>query len=434
MAVTFGFYNSVRGDRVYNAEQMSSIFSGIIQDGVFENFPEDGQHLVCSKGTGLTMIVGPGRAWFNDTWTNNDSPLSLTFDAPDNQNDRIDTIALEINKTNSPHTVNAGSSTYIVEGRSNKFVVVKGTPAANPVRATLIRANGIYQYPIAIVRISPRTPNNIKSFDNVVGVSSYTPFIIGAVQSVSSENVLNAWKDEVDQKIQNDLDAYLQDDGSKLYEKLEPLVRTGATFTVNFSLANNVPSCNVERSEILDAINNGRPVKFVLIRHVSARESHTYTSYESVIAPSKIYVDFYDIDEQKVYRLGYKNEIDPDTATMTIRLYNETFSMNPRRNVFEVYFEIGQNDTPSCSSTFAEIRSALRNGKTIEVYFRDRSHSVVTGPVVSTFTRNTDGDLTSLRSSFSDIQPNGTNVEDWGWSCEGYDYSPTGLTRWANYQ
>lgn len=329
MAVTFGFYNSVRGDRVYNAEQMSSIFSGIIKDGVFENFPEDGQHLVCSKGTGLTMIVGPGRAWFNDTWTNNDSPLSLTFDAPDNQNDRIDTIALEINKTNSPHIVNAGSSTYVVEGRSNKFVVVKGTPAVDAVRPTLIRENGIYQYPIAIVRISPSTPNEIKSYDNIVGVSHYTPFIIGAVQSVSSENVLNAWKYEVDQKIQNDLNGYLNDDGSKLYEKLEPLIRTRETFTVNFGLVDNVPSCDVEMSEIKAAINNGRPVKFVLTRRVSPRESHTYTSYESISALSKIYVDFYDVEEQKVYRLGYERELDLDTAILTNRLYNETFSINP---------------------------------------------------------------------------------------------------------
>ena len=35
MALTSGFYNSINGDRTYNAEQMSSIFDGIINDGVF---------------------------------------------------------------------------------------------------------------------------------------------------------------------------------------------------------------------------------------------------------------------------------------------------------------------------------------------------------------------------------------------------------------
>ena len=35
MSVTYGFYNSINGDRKYNALEMSSIFDGIIVDGVY---------------------------------------------------------------------------------------------------------------------------------------------------------------------------------------------------------------------------------------------------------------------------------------------------------------------------------------------------------------------------------------------------------------
>lgn len=35
MSVTYGFYNSLNGDRKYNAEQVSSLFDGLIIDGVF---------------------------------------------------------------------------------------------------------------------------------------------------------------------------------------------------------------------------------------------------------------------------------------------------------------------------------------------------------------------------------------------------------------
>lgn len=35
MSVTYGFYNSIKGDRKYNALEMSSIFDGIIVDGVY---------------------------------------------------------------------------------------------------------------------------------------------------------------------------------------------------------------------------------------------------------------------------------------------------------------------------------------------------------------------------------------------------------------
>ena len=36
MAVTSGFFNSVNHDRLYDAEQLSSIFDGIIIDGVMK--------------------------------------------------------------------------------------------------------------------------------------------------------------------------------------------------------------------------------------------------------------------------------------------------------------------------------------------------------------------------------------------------------------
>lgn len=401
MAVTFGFYNSVRGDRVYNAEQMSSIFSGIIQDGVFENFPEDGQHLVCSKGIGLTMIVGPGRAWFNDTWTNNDSPLSLTFDAPDNQNDRIDTIALEINKTNSPHTVNAGSSAYVVKGRSNKFVVVKGTPAADPVRAALIRANGIYQYPIAVVRISPSTPDEIKSYDNVVGVSSHTPFIIGAVQSVSSENVLNAWKNEVDQKIQNDLDTYLQDDGSKLYDKISDY----------FSHLERRVSSDIETNSrnMIESLTTSLS-KYAKQRHiwvldimVDSRDGvvTTFTKSDQGGAniPHKFYPDFFNdghivdvfypqvndivVGSNGCYGVVTYSEITGGTYEIRVKSTgNSLFAANLPPLVVEFHGIEERVDTqdseadPYCTKTFQEVKNAYLSGRSLEFYlvFETQEH------------------------------------------------------------
>ena len=422
MAVTFGFYNSVRGDRVYNAEQMSSIFSGIIKDGVFENFPEDGQHFVCSKGTGLTMIVGPGRAWFNDTWTNNDSPLSLTFDAPDNQNDRIDTIALEINKTNSPHIVNAGSSTYVVEGRSNKFVVVKGAPAVNPVRPTLIRENGIYQYPIAIVRISPRTPNEIKSYDNLVGVSHYTPFIIGAVQSVSAENVLDVWKSEVDQKIQNDLNDYLDDDGSKLYEK----IKDSATNIVYFHMyyQGNV-SCSHSYQEIRQLVSDQIPIIAVL--EVSDSDRIYYGALRTEIErrtestnAGLVEFDFLaDIESGLIYRCGYDG-LDPDP-------FANIKYLNPLR----VYFETDSEGVSSCSHAFQEIRSAVILRRSIEAYFKTTANTTI-GPATITLEYNSSGALSSFAASVSNMQPSGLNIEDWTWVCESYVYTNSELTHNAD--
>ena len=64
MAFTCGFFNSENGDRKYNAEQMSAIFDGIIADGVFTTI---GDHMAVSAGTGMQVLVGTGKAWFDHT-------------------------------------------------------------------------------------------------------------------------------------------------------------------------------------------------------------------------------------------------------------------------------------------------------------------------------------------------------------------------------
>lgn len=66
MSVTFGFYNSKEGDRRYDAIQMSSIFDGIIQDGILQHV---GTAMVVKESEAMIINVGVGRAWFNHTWT-----------------------------------------------------------------------------------------------------------------------------------------------------------------------------------------------------------------------------------------------------------------------------------------------------------------------------------------------------------------------------
>lgn len=62
MSVTYGFYNSKNRDRRYDAIQMSSIFDGIIRDGVLQHF---GTAMMVKESEGMMVNVGIGRAWFN---------------------------------------------------------------------------------------------------------------------------------------------------------------------------------------------------------------------------------------------------------------------------------------------------------------------------------------------------------------------------------
>ena len=75
MSVTFGFYNALNHDRKYDAIQVSSIFDGIINDGIYESI---GTAMIVKATSYMVINIGIGRAWFNHTWTYNDSILPLT--------------------------------------------------------------------------------------------------------------------------------------------------------------------------------------------------------------------------------------------------------------------------------------------------------------------------------------------------------------------
>lgn len=137
MTVTYGFYNSVSNDRTYDAIQMSSIFDGIITDGVFEFV---GDALEPINGTGMQVIVKDGRAWFDHTWTLNDADLALAIAASDLVNPRIDTVVLEVNASNGV--------------RANSIKVITGVAAAVPSEPTLINTSEVHQHPIAHVYVA----------------------------------------------------------------------------------------------------------------------------------------------------------------------------------------------------------------------------------------------------------------------------------------
>jgi len=137
MAITSGFYNAVDGDRAYNADQMSSLFDGIITDGIF---PAVGTSFICRITTGMNLIVGVGRAWFNHIWVSNDSEFVMPFDASEVALNRIDLIVIEVNKTDAVRAVS--------------IKVIKGTPSSSPVAPTLVNSGNVYQYPLVQVLVT----------------------------------------------------------------------------------------------------------------------------------------------------------------------------------------------------------------------------------------------------------------------------------------
>lgn len=181
MSVSSGFFNSLNGDRKYNAAQMSAIFDGLIIDGVFASI---GTAFAVKAAGGLTVNVGIGKALFDHTWTVNDSILPMTAPEAEVLLDRIDAVVLEVNGMESV--------------RNNTIKFVKGNPSSAPSRPTLTNEGNVHQYPLCyIYRKYGTAVINQADITPMVGTES-TPFVTGILQTISLDELLGKWQDELD--------------------------------------------------------------------------------------------------------------------------------------------------------------------------------------------------------------------------------------------
>lgn len=199
-SVSCGFFNS-NYDRYYDAAQMSQIFDGIINDGVFATI---GDALVVNAETGNTVKVGTGKCWFNHTWTENDAILPVECEISEVLLDRIDAIIVEVNNNE--------------EVRDNFIKFIKGTPSSSPVRPTLEDSHNVCQRALCYI-YRPAGSTEIRQADitNMVGTDE-TPFVTGLLDVVSLDKLLGKWQDELDQFVtsqEEELDRFVttQEDG-----------------------------------------------------------------------------------------------------------------------------------------------------------------------------------------------------------------------------
>lgn len=177
MGVTFGFYNSMNGDRQYNADQFSYLFDTFLTDGVFSSKLEI---LGTVPGVGMQVIVRPGAAWLKHTWTLNDSALPLNLLPADITLRRYDTVYLEANTSQAV--------------RSNRIAVATGTPATNPIKPILTNTAEIKQMPLAHILIPGNTTSINAGMIQVVVGTAECPFVTGLLSQADISVIFQQWE------------------------------------------------------------------------------------------------------------------------------------------------------------------------------------------------------------------------------------------------
>ena len=135
MATSYGFFNSISGDRVYNADDVNTFLEGLVSPwGIYANVDD---MLQVTAGPELSVNVGSGKASINHHWFRSTATENYALSAAHQILNRYDVVALRLDYTE----------------RSVGIVIIEGTPASTPSIPNVIRNDSYFDLRLANVYI-----------------------------------------------------------------------------------------------------------------------------------------------------------------------------------------------------------------------------------------------------------------------------------------
>lgn len=170
MAITYGYFNSINGDRKYNADQMSNYFQGLVSDGVYETVGNKLQVLALS---GMEVGVQTGRALLDCKWLNNDAVHNITINAAHVLLNRYTAIVMKLDKS----------------ARTIDIIAKDGENASNPIKPTMINTTSVIEYCLAYIYVKAGTTTISQSDITDMRGSSLCPWVTGVVKQVDTSQL-----------------------------------------------------------------------------------------------------------------------------------------------------------------------------------------------------------------------------------------------------
>lgn len=182
MSTSCGFFNSLNGDRKYNATHFGHCFDGIILSGILASI---GDCFIVKVASGMSVNVGSGKAWYLGSWLENDADLPVEIEQSDVVLSRIDAVVMEFDMTENV--------------RWNDIKVVKGKASSVPVRPALTNTKSVVQIPLAYISIRANASSISQSdITNVIGTTE-CPFVTGLLEVISVDKLLGQWQTQLDE-------------------------------------------------------------------------------------------------------------------------------------------------------------------------------------------------------------------------------------------
>ncbi len=174
------FFNSINGDRKYNASDYAAYFGSFIGNGVY---PNPSNNLAVTAAGGMNISVAAGKAWINGYYYENTGTFNMSIDAADGVLKRIDRIVLRLDHLN----------------RQIVLSVLKGTPASIPTAPTLARNADIYELGIADILINNGDTAILQ--ENITDQrlnSDLCGIVHGTVEQVNTSEIFNQYQAALD--------------------------------------------------------------------------------------------------------------------------------------------------------------------------------------------------------------------------------------------
>lgn len=202
-----GFFNSLNGDRLYNAQNFNTFFQGLISDnGVFEDV--NGGFVVTS-GERLSINVASGKAIVNTYWVTNDAVKNIELEPAHNLFARYDAVVLRLNGTNREVTLE----------------LMTGIASSEPIKPTPTRTNNIYEIILAYIYIAPNVLNitnaviqDVRYDTNLCGI------ITGLIKQVDTSTLYNQYAAQF-QELVNQIAEWQKSQKEQFNEWLETLTK-----------------------------------------------------------------------------------------------------------------------------------------------------------------------------------------------------------------
>jgi len=138
------FFNSIAGDRLYQASSFAEYFSSLVTNGVF---PNPANNLQVLSNDNMTVTIKTGKAWIKGYFYYNDGNLTLPVNVADGVLNRIDRIVVRFDTV----------------GRIISGVVKVGVLATNPTAPALQRDSDIYELGIADIYVGKGATNIVQA-------------------------------------------------------------------------------------------------------------------------------------------------------------------------------------------------------------------------------------------------------------------------------